>query len=80
MTRKSFRFSDIRPDATKDVDDELAFHLEMRARELIEQGWSPNEARAEAAKSFGDVQEIRSGLRQERAARRAHGGAPVRLA
>ena len=33
MTKKSFRLSDSRPDAKRDVDDELAFHIEMRARE-----------------------------------------------
>jgi predicted permease len=69
MTKKSFRFSDIRPDPKREVDDELAFHLEMRAREFMERGLSEEEARREAAKSFGDVQEIRGDLRQDRAAR-----------
>jgi putative ABC transport system permease protein len=69
MTKRSFRLTDVKPDAKRDVDDELAFHLEMRTRELIEQGLSPEEARRRAAASFGDVQAIRSDLRQERAAR-----------
>jgi len=69
MTKRSFRLSDTKPDAKRDVDDEVAFHLEMRTREFIEQGMSPDEARRKAAASFGDVQAIRSDLRQERASR-----------
>jgi putative ABC transport system permease protein len=69
MKKRSFRLSDTKPDAKRDVDDEVAFHLEMRTRELIEQGMSPDEARRQATASFGDVQAIRSDLRQERASR-----------
>lgn len=69
MKKRSFRLSDSRPDAKRDVDDEVAFHLEMRTREFIEQGMSPDEARRKAAASFGDVQAIRSDLREERASR-----------
>ena len=64
--KKSFRFSDIRPDAHRDVDDELAFHLDMRTKEFMEHGHSPDEARRLAAESFGDVQAIRGDLEQER--------------
>jgi len=67
--KKSFRLSNIRPDAARDVDDELAFHLEMRTREFMEQGLSEDEARRRAAESFGDVQAIRGDLRDERASR-----------
>ena len=69
MTKKSFRLSDAVPDPRRDVDDELAFHLEMRARELMEQGIPEDEARRRAAESFGDVQSIRGDLRRERAER-----------
>ena len=31
-----------------EVDEELAFHVEMRTRELIAKGLSPDEARREA--------------------------------
>jgi putative ABC transport system permease protein len=37
-----------------DVERELAFHLEMRVRELIAQGLSETDARAAAARRFGD--------------------------
>jgi predicted permease len=69
MTKRSFRLSNSKPDAKRDVDDEVAFHLEMRTRELIAQGMSPDEARRAAAATFGDVQAIRSDLTRQRASR-----------
>jgi len=69
MSKRSFRLSDAKPNAKQDVDDELAFHLEMRVRELMDQGLTADEARRQALASFGDVQAIRSELRAERAAR-----------
>src|SRR6266545_514935 len=74
MSKKSFRLTDSRPDAKRDVDDEVAFHLEMRTREFMEQGMSADEARRKAAASFGDVQSIRSDLRRERATRNEERG------
>jgi len=40
------------PDVDADVSDELEFHLEMRTRELVEQGWPAGEARHEAQRLF----------------------------
>ena len=42
------------PEPKADVDAELAFHVEMRARELVEQGVPPERARALALRRFGD--------------------------
>ncbi|HEX7281131.1 MAG TPA: ABC transporter permease [Vicinamibacterales bacterium] len=42
-----------------DVDAELAFHVEMRTRELIEQGETPERARQLALRRFGDYQGAR---------------------
>jgi putative ABC transport system permease protein len=67
--KKSFRLTDVRPDASRDVDDEVAFHLEMRTREYMDQGHPEEEARRLAAESFGDVQAIRGSLQDERRAR-----------
>jgi hypothetical protein len=47
-----------KPDVSKDVEDELAVHLEMRQREYVERGVDPAEARDIAARRFGDVQSI----------------------
>jgi len=48
-----------RSDVTRDVDDELRFHMESRIAEFIAAGMTPQEARAEATKRFGDVDRVR---------------------
>ncbi|HWP39146.1 MAG TPA: ABC transporter permease, partial [Gemmatimonadales bacterium] len=50
-------------DVEREIEDELQFHLAMKAQELEAQGLSPGEAREEAARRFGDVDEIRSECR-----------------
>src|SRR5918911_3658814 len=39
----------------RDVDEELRFHLEMRARELVTAGVPEELAREEARRQFGDL-------------------------
>jgi predicted permease len=41
------------------VDDEFAFHLEMRVDELKAQGLSPQAARDEALRGFGNIHQIK---------------------
>src|SRR5215210_4572652 len=48
------------PTPPDDVDHELSFHLEMRIRELIEQGETPEAARRLAMRRFGDYDSSRS--------------------
>ena len=56
--KRLFRFtSRTRAEIDADVKDEIAFHLEMRARELAARGWSLDAARAEARRQFGDLAE-----------------------
>lgn len=43
------------PDSKRDVEDEIAFHIEMRMRERIAAGEDPATARAHAMRRFGDV-------------------------
>ena len=43
-----------------DLEDELGFHLEGRAQELIEQGWDPRSARQEAQRLFGKIENVRN--------------------
>ncbi|HEY0970063.1 MAG TPA: ABC transporter permease [Gemmatimonadales bacterium] len=43
----------------RELDDEFRFHLEMREGELRDAGWSPEAARAEARRRFGDTDEAR---------------------
>ena len=47
----------------QEVDAEVAFHLEMRVRELVEQGMPPDDARAAALRRFGDVDGIMEACR-----------------
>ena len=58
-----------------DVDDELSFHIDMRAAELVAGGMSSADARREATREFGDVEFTRQYCRRldeggERASRR----------
>lgn len=46
-----------------EVDEEIAFHLEMRTRELIADGLPPAAARAEAERRLGDARRLRASLR-----------------
>jgi predicted permease len=43
----------------RDVDDELGFHLDMRVDALIAAGLSPDAARAQAIREFGDIDDAR---------------------
>ena len=49
----------------REVDGEIAFHLEMRVRELVARGMDPREARAEALRRFGDVEGITAACRDQ---------------
>ena len=46
-----------------EVDSELSFHVEMRARELVERGMSPAEAREAAIRRFGDIDRVNATCR-----------------
>ncbi len=61
-----------RRDVHADIDDELRFHFEARIEELVARGATPDGARGQATAEFGDVNEVRRGLREidDRLARR----------
>ncbi len=48
-----------RPDVETEVADELAFHVEMRTRELEAKGWPRDAAREEVLRRFGDLDRVR---------------------
>jgi predicted permease len=48
-----------------DVDEELAFHFQAVATRLRAEGWTPDDADAEARRRFGDVAFTRSYCRQQ---------------
>ena len=50
----------------RDLHDELSFHIERETMKLIEQGLSPDEARAKAQASFGSTTVAADECRDER--------------
>lgn len=46
------------PDPKADVSGELRFHIEAKVDDLAARGWSPDAARREAERQFGDVQAV----------------------
>lgn len=73
---RAFRLALRRPRIAEDVDDEVAFHLEMRVAELVATGWSEEDARAEALRRFGNTQQWSMAMRavdQDRIAREQRG-------
>ena len=55
----------IREHVDRDVEEEIAFHLESRIEELMDGGASPAEARRQAEREFGDVAGARRSLARE---------------
>jgi predicted permease len=75
--RRVFRIPFGRAHLAREVDDELAFHLEMRTQRLIAAGWTPDAARREALRQFGDIDTVRDDCvvmdeQRERAMHRAN--------
>jgi predicted permease len=54
----------LRPPVEREVDEELAFHLEMRVRELVEKGMTPEAAARAAARRFRDLEPARRECRR----------------
>ncbi len=46
------------PDPSQDVKEELSFHLQAKADDLIRQGLTPEAARNEAERQFGDLRAV----------------------
>src|SRR5688572_548896 len=53
-----------RPDVRKDVDDELAFHLEMRRRDFVKRGLADAAAREAADRRFGNRDAVAAACRR----------------
>jgi putative ABC transport system permease protein len=64
VERRPARKQIVRPRVEREVDEEFAFHVDMRVRELIARGMAPDEARAEALRGFGDVGRVKVRLRR----------------
>ena len=46
--------------AGREIEDELRYHIELRARDNIAAGMSPEDAEADAMRRFGDFDQIRA--------------------
>jgi putative ABC transport system permease protein len=60
--RRYFRLPLSAATLERDIEEEMAFHLEMRTRELEQEGLEPAEAEAIAQREYGDVREARAEL------------------
>lgn len=63
--RRLFRLPERPTNIERDLDEELRFHLDMRVEELRGRGMTPESARAEALRQFGDVDDAREFCREE---------------
>lgn len=48
----------------KELEEEICDHLEMLKKELIEEGYSEEQAELEAIERFGEIEDIRNGLKK----------------
>lgn len=59
--KRAFRLDrDSRADVRDAVGDELAHHLDLVVQELVDAGWTEAEAKKEATRQFGDMDETRA--------------------
>ncbi|MFI5312439.1 MAG: ADOP family duplicated permease, partial [Gemmatimonadales bacterium] len=65
MRRRLFRFPwRTAREIRADVEDELRFHIDARTESLVATGVSPDVARAQALREFGDVEDARRYIRR----------------
>jgi predicted permease len=60
--RRFFRLPVSERTVARDIDDEVAFHIESRVEELVQAGRSVQDARAQALREFGDLAAARGDL------------------
>ncbi len=58
--RRALRLPSSRERLARELDDEVRFHIEMRVADLVARGVPESEARAEAARKFGDTDDLRA--------------------
>lgn len=72
--RRVLRPGQVGADLDEEIRDEIELYLELRTRELIEEGVSPEEARSIAERRFGDAEHIQQRLRREASQGRSREG------
>ena len=63
LTRLRFLMS---PKPSREIDDELRFHIERQAQEYIAAGMTPQEAHRKAVVAFGGVESVRAQSHEQR--------------
>lgn len=63
--RRLFRHEDTVARVRRDVDEEITFHLDAVTAELVASGMTETDARREAERRFGNVDQHRTNLRDE---------------
>jgi len=63
VSRSEGREPLVPPGPRREVEEELDFHLEMRIRQYIEEGLTPEEARRRALGGFGDLPSVKEECR-----------------
>lgn len=63
---RRLRYLLFRSEAERELDEEMRLHIDLEARDLIEQGMSPEEARRQARLAFGGVDRYREQVRDAR--------------
>ncbi|WP_035357205.1 ABC transporter permease [Edaphobacter aggregans] len=63
LTRLRFLIS---PKPSREIDDELQFHIERQAQEYIATGMTPQEARRKAVLAFGGIGSVRAQSHEQR--------------
>ena len=62
--RRLFRLSSIRPEQLdEEIEDQIRLHIDLRTEQLVARGVSRGDARAEALRRFGSLDEARNRLR-----------------
>ena len=55
-----------KPSFDRELDAELQFHLDMQVEENLQKGMAPDEARAQARRGFGGVEQVKEAYRHQR--------------
>jgi predicted permease len=72
--RRVLRPGQVRSDLDEEIRDEIELYLELRTRELVDEGMAPDAARRLAEERFGDASHIQAQLRRQASQGRSREG------
>lgn len=77
--RRTLRPGQVRSDSSQDIQDEIELYLDLRARELVDEGFGPEDARRIAEERFGDASRVVDELERQAQRRRAREGTTMTM-